>query len=405
MLILKVKNNKKVTKQIKLESGKKIILRLSTNFGTLSAYFEGKENALQSTEFFREILIESEAVKLVDEASELVMSESDLMIVADELNNYNDVKSDEFKNSIEVYLNWLDNEIMELTNSIASSIVPYLESVKKLDLSWFNIFAERIEQFRVSTLPITQNFDKIITPLLENYNAMNLKMEPIIKTLQESAIQWSKFIGDILNTHNEYLTEKEKAMLISSKYDWFITYDFLVDREFIEELISIENKPHDQSVIDSMFESFYNQDRIIDLLDELCDFPIMSEFNELVSQIREGYKLRLFYLVVPTVLLLIEGIVIKSNSYKGKVKTCEYKKMLNKIIDSQSNDFFKNIVHKKMLAQFDHGQIIDSPISRHAILHGGDLKYGTECNSIRLVLILYNIVFGIEVKRLHSKYD
>ncbi|PEC09881.1 hypothetical protein CN567_22220 [Bacillus toyonensis] len=51
--------------------------------------------------------------------------------------------------------------------------------------------------------------------------------------------------------------------------------------------------------------------------------------------------------------------------------------------DKQIQTFYLNTI----LIGFEHGESLKSKLSRNAILHGADLEYGTEENSLKSILI------------------
>jgi hypothetical protein len=97
---------------------------------------------------------------------------------------------------------------------------------------------------------------------------------------------------------------------------------------------------------------------------------------------------------VPTLLPQIEGIVVDGYGHKGRLCGKDYRDYLKRLLEQDSSQgleaelrdvarmFFLDI----LLAEFEHGKAIHFHPSRHAVLHGADVSYATEENSLKAIL-------------------
>lgn len=295
-------------------------------------------------------------------------------------------------------------------NRIQESMKPLAETIKTINLNMQPLISVLSEyQFPMqSIMKSAIEMQKIITPTLVNmksymepislflinYNEMT---KPLTQHLNQISMNWANAIKELLEDNKEYLSEKERAVLISADYDWYITYDFLVDRQLIREINMLNIDDDNKAKLDHLFKEYYSNDKIIALIDEISQNFLSEDFSEILNQIKLGYIHKLYYLIIPTILLLIEAVIAKNKNPNGRMGGEKIKKYLGEILKMEEVSVLRDAINKRMYIQFEHGQSNDSPISRNAIIHGGDINYGNELNAIRFVLILYNIAFSLDL--------
>ncbi len=104
-----------------------------------------------------------------------------------------------------------------------------------------------------------------------------------------------------------------------------------------------------------------------------------------------------YFLSVCVLLSQLEGIIAYSESHTGQMRGSQMLGYLDKAIpENDAYDFgyaYKKFFIDKIYCGFKHGERIGSPISRHAILHGADVDFGTEVNSLKAILIFDNLLY------------
>ena len=102
-----------------------------------------------------------------------------------------------------------------------------------------------------------------------------------------------------------------------------------------------------------------------------------------------------YYCSIPVLLAQCEGLIADGTGHVGQMGGPAYKKHIENLfaagttiglqdaIDRAVYDFFSTVV----VAKFEHGKPVASSLSRHAIMHGGDIFYGTPAGSLKSVLL------------------
>ncbi|MCK5397163.1 MAG: hypothetical protein KAJ33_02805 [Thermoplasmata archaeon] len=109
-----------------------------------------------------------------------------------------------------------------------------------------------------------------------------------------------------------------------------------------------------------------------------------------------------YNLSIPTLLPQIEGAIYDGYGYKGWVTYEKFKKYSNGIISTGTHSeslrvALSEYIIKTLLVQFEYGKQVNSSLSRHAILHGGDTSYGSSVNSLKLILLFDYIVNSFRI--------
>lgn len=108
-----------------------------------------------------------------------------------------------------------------------------------------------------------------------------------------------------------------------------------------------------------------------------------------------------YALSIPALLAQIEGIVATGYGHKGHLSQRRYIAYLDRLLtadwDVMGDMALTNrVMIECLLADFGHNQVIPS-LSRHAILHGADVSYPTEANSLKAILLLDRVVDSFRV--------
>jgi len=109
-----------------------------------------------------------------------------------------------------------------------------------------------------------------------------------------------------------------------------------------------------------------------------------------LSEIIRAHIAHQYNLIVPAACAQLEGMMVDFFGHTGKLHEYELKAFYRSAV--QSDKTFSEPVLKfvdgVLLVRFRHGEEIKSTLSRHAVLHGADLHYGTASNSLKLILLL-----------------
>ena len=363
-------------KSITLENGKSVSVK--TFFGVqlykVYAEIEKKEFGSQKEWFWNLV----KAIEVIDGFAAddyMQLSDNDLLKIAEIIRN---------SEKIEIDLNE-DDIYLQLHGELANKIKNIKETITTFASTWADIRPV----IDVSSL------GKVIVELGEG---IRKNLVPIFSNIQAVTTEWAKTIGNFIKEHEKYLEAKEKASLIATKYDWFVTTDYYSNREFFSMLIELDESNPKPEDIDALFINYYDTEIRTQMMNDLRSFDALKDFEAILEQIEVGYDQRLFYLIVPAILVTIEGMVARGFKHKGNMGGSTLTGYINTLIGSDNEESLQQVISTRMYARFEHGSELDSPMSRHAILHGGDIRFGTEAVALRLFLILFNLAFALECR-------
>lgn len=366
------KSEYKKSKQIRLTYGQLIYVQTYFNFRLYITYEKMDKNYDSQAEKFRALICNAEIIDGFTQKDYIRLKIDDLEIIASEI--LADRKLTKKSG---------DNIFIDIFVEINKEIEKLKELRESLDQTFIS--------FQEKMFEIIKPFQELSKKICELYN-------PIAAQIQSITEKWSKTVNEFLEEYKEYIDVKEKASLIASKYDWFISYDFYVGKEFFELLVQLDETESDCNNIDDLFIEYYGGDIRKQIIREIIETEVTKEYENILNQIEYGYDQELFYLVIPAMFTLIEGIIARGFKHKGRMNGTQLKEYINELLDTGKVNSLQEVINKRMLVSFEHGKTVDSPISRHAILHGGDINFGTEAVALRLLLILYNLVFVISLR-------
>ncbi|MHC1734054.1 MAG: hypothetical protein AB9921_00020 [Erysipelotrichaceae bacterium] len=349
----------------------------TTTISLFIDYEEIKEKGLHCNDAFKELISKNEYIIEFRNGVRSSLNDSDLEIIATELLRNNGIEQLEGKSSRELYIEYLDNEIEKLAKSISISLAPVIQ---------------RLSEWQI---PIIENFSKL---------AEALNRSPVFTTLTNLANSKmnSAFVEGMnvfLKSYNEIISSFDKATLIALKYDWFISYKTLENDELFTEIIAYGERETSQSDFDSLFTKHFSNDQISDIINEIASSHQGKKFSKILTDVLLGYNAKLYYLVVPTCLSILEGLIATTENHHGRMNRAQYEAYLSKILMNRRFSGIRTIIMQRVFVKFEHGDELDSPISRHAILHGADQNYGTQENCIRCILILHELTYAIKMSK------
>ncbi|WP_309260434.1 hypothetical protein [Bacillus cereus] len=130
----------------------------------------------------------------------------------------------------------------------------------------------------------------------------------------------------------------------------------------------------------------------------------ISNRHEILSSAIKAHIEGDFFLTVPIFLAQIEGVIAQGFAHHGRMGGNTLQQYLETLLvnegvfsfDKQIQTFYLNTI----LVGFEHGEPLQSKLSRNAILHGADVEYGTEENSLKSILIFDYILDRLNENRI-----
>jgi hypothetical protein len=176
-------------------------------------------------------------------------------------------------------------------------------------------------------------------------------------------------------------------------YGWAPTRQ--IDYDTMDKIVGIynddlRNEKEKEKLINKAILDYYNENRLNELLMSWGRKPLLLKRIEILEDAVKAHISRKYNLVVPVMIAQLEGIVANGFYHKGEIHEPRYKCYLDEIISMESNIIYDNVATdffiKVLMVNFQHGSQLNSSSSRHAILHGADIRYGSPENSLKNIL-------------------
>lgn len=256
------------------------------------------------------------------------------------------------------------------------------------------------KSFEFKTIEIP-NFGSIdnLKNLSKSMNILNEAISDLGKRLQYIVGDFNKDFTILKDQKLENLLDvPDKCLLFMMKLGYPYIDINLFDYETIYDNIDNDNI---EEIIDNIIIKNYPYERVDKLLNKWKEYTILDKRIHILEDIVYAYKNEKYNLSIPVIFSQIEGLIAEIQSVKERLNGYTYKKLLNNIVfDKLDNETIKEVTKiyfsEFILKQFTHGGEIPK-ISRHAILHGADTKYGTKINNLNLI-----IFFDLIVKTLND---
>lgn len=140
----------------------------------------------------------------------------------------------------------------------------------------------------------------------------------------------------------------------------------------------------------------YDEDLIKSKLAEWSSKRLLAKRMHILEAAVRAHCRGEYLLSIPPLLAQAEGIIADGFSHKGQMGGKDLKKYVQRLFDSREKGQIAAAVNKAVVVfwqgilytGFEHGRPVASPLSRHAVLHGGDVDYGTAEGSLKAILLI-----------------
>ncbi len=250
----------------------------------------------------------------------------------------------------------LENTYKNLANRLAELVKPTGEVVSNMD-----------------------NISKVVSRVIKNleiHNTWNQWHDIITQINNWDKLKLPQFILD-----DEYFINQEKAIIAISKFGWYINYSTIPRDIFeAEDLSTNETQLNDFmcKVINNDYDEL--KSRILNRHKERAD-PLIAAFK--------AHENADYYLSIPVFLSQIDGIThdaLNKHFFKKPENVKKWAKQ--KENDGVSKVMFAALTEITIFQETYHPRD-KSSISRHSILHGGNVSYGNQINSFKVLSLLF----------------
>jgi len=141
--------------------------------------------------------------------------------------------------------------------------------------------------------------------------------------------------------------------------------------------------------INKFIIKLYDEEVLLSILEEWSQHKHLKPRMHILEAAVKAHIRGEYVLSVPALIAQIEGFIASLKNHRGQMKGSQYKTFLLEAIGTQSTvqELMTSFITDHLLERFGHGDPIPS-ISRHAILHGGDVDYGTCETSLKIILFI-----------------
>lgn len=246
-----------------------------------------------------------------------------------------------------------------------------------------------------------KNFDKYDSSSLDEI-ARHM-IEPV-KLVQESIRRMAKIANDIIQANEtfknigEYIKEYGKILdsfsYVMIEIDWPPPLD-IDSRQMLAIIEYRKNNSLEETekAVSEEFIKWYKNERIEVMFNSWIKKEWLKKRKLILKAVIDAHTKGQFLLSVPVMLTQVEGIIADGYGHIGWLGQERLKKYIEELCP-ENNTFLpdtviRSILLNTILVKFEHGKKINSSLSRHAILHGADIDYGTKKNSLK-ALLLFN---------------
>lgn len=258
-----------------------------------------------------------------------------------------------------------------------------------------------MEQFQVG-------LSKKIKKILEE-NKVSLPEVTLKKFSGENIVRLTERTRKFLE-ENKVKYKKLNENMIKANYP---PVDNLSIFGFFHEFEKPINDSIDIKNIDKIVSAYFDETHLDWLSEDIETYDLKTEVKVILIEAIKGYKQGYYNLVIPTLFSRLEGMLYNSVSYDEHGNYKNLQTIIMDAIDKYNGEFFdvlskkdienlKNNYTNKMLDHFVFGND-KTEFSRHSIMHGSSVDYGTKINCIKLFLhfeYLYHCVQ--ELKKLEN---
>ena len=359
----------------------KIDIRITLNF--LKCYEENRYK-LSDKELIKKCIVNSN-----NEISGIIseLNKNQLLYILRAYARFNGLSDSEIK-SYTQFINLIDRKIEDIIkpfSSAAESISSFQESIVR------------------SIAPLQESIDKVVAPFQESMREyiipLQNSMKEFITPLQNSIAKTVEPIGEYLSSLNDVFKDVVNAFN-NIKRDDNAYEKILIDNGYplidipVEEkqtICILRNSEDIRLIIDRSMLRSYTDSKVKIIFNSWREKTILCKRIHLIEDAIYAYENEKYSLSIPIFLSQVEGLIAEFYDHKGRMNGSIYKSYIKRTLnmDKDEKEYKDKIMNafffKEILANFEHGDEI-SKFSRHAILHGGDVNYGTKINNLKIII-------------------
>jgi hypothetical protein len=250
----------------------------------------------------------------------------------------------------------------------------------KYQLSDFRRMGEVFQEAAENMAAIHEQLNQATQPMIKFAEAMQVQMKAL-------DLEW---IAEGIRATSDDV-EKFKMIMVEMGYPPHEDLEILQIRKIVNYYLQ-HGMQKAKEIVEQLLIQIFNKETLEEILNSWTSLEWLQTRLPILTEGIEAHNNKKWYTSIPTLLPQIEGIIAEKFKHTGWLKQDKLKYyvelLLNKKETFSFDDSMQLFYFNVVLDSFQHGQILESPLSRHAILHGADTNYGTELNSLRCILLL-----------------
>lgn len=236
-----------------------------------------------------------------------------------------------------------------------------------------------------------QNISNALLPFQSNLDVFS-------KLISDSFSAQAKFISDSFLRYQE----KEKLyVVIMAKCGWAPPLGMPIS--FMKRCVDYYNDRGEESFqeyVDTTLVGYYSDEKLDEIRKHWISIEPLANRHRIFDDAITAHQTNLFNTSIPTLLTQIEGVIFEANNHHGWMRQDQIQKYID-IILSKNDSYspIKGLILDELYKSFTWGDEVTKSLSRHAILHGADVEYGTRKNSLRIILLFDFLLYLIFEKQ------
>lgn len=235
-----------------------------------------------------------------------------------------------------------------------------------------------------------KNFKFDSDQFLENSQIIFDSMYKAIDDIR--TIKWEEILNNLTENISKGMKSQEQIYITLMLKAQFPPIKNLSLNDIIDILEVEQEKGIEEAVIElrRIIDCHYTEEKINTLLVKWSKVAWLDRRFTIIEEAIDSHKKGKYFSSVATLLPQIEGIFADGTDHKGDMNI---RSKIKLILDNSDNKLFsfekeiQSFYLTIVLDKFGHNEPINSILSRHAILHGGDVNYGTKENSLRCIIL------------------
>lgn len=227
---------------------------------------------------------------------------------------------------------------------------------------------------------------KGIEASLESYKKIMEKIEPQLKVFSDL----SKYVGKLFLgiRRNLEISEQLDAILFELGFPPIRVLDKNIKKEIVDKYDNNDKNYMINYIEDDILKNL-DTEYFTSLFLKWKENKLLNKRIHIMEELINLHNNRFYYGSTILALSQIEGIIADGFYHLGKISGNDIKNYISSMQGKYTTDAaFKRFYDEVVLVGFEHGKEILSNLSRHAIMHGSDTKYGQYLNSIKAILLL-----------------